>query len=98
VLQAGEQTFSTGTVLPIGRRDHHGQHQPSRIDEDGALAALDLFVGIIAVDPPFSVVLTDWLSMLAALGWRGRPAATRTSPRRRSCITAQVPSLRHCQQ
>jgi hypothetical protein len=28
VLQAREQAFSTGAVLHVGRRDHHGQQQP----------------------------------------------------------------------
>ena len=52
-----------------------------------AFAALDLFVRIKAADPPFSVVLTDWLSMIPALGWRCFPLATRTSPRNRSCMS-----------
>ena len=82
MLQAREQAFSTGAVLHVGSRDHHGQQQPYGIDEDVALAALDMFVGIIAVDPPFSVVLMDWLSMLPALGWRCRPAAGRHCWRR----------------
>jgi len=51
-----------------------------------ALAALDLFMDLKATEPPFSVVFTDCLSILAALGWRRLPAAIRTSPRSRSCI------------
>jgi hypothetical protein len=88
VLQAREQAFSTSAVLHVGASDDHGEQQPSRIDEEMALATLHMFVGIIAAHPPFSVVLTDWLSILPALGWRCRPAATRTSPRSKSCITS----------
>jgi len=33
-----------------------------------ALATFDVFVGIKAPEPPFSVVFTDWLSMIPALG------------------------------
>jgi hypothetical protein len=84
-------------VLYTGSRHHDGQQQAERIDEEMAFTAFDLFVCVKAADPPFSVVLTDWLSRIPALGCRRLPAATRTSPRSRSCITCQVPSLRHCQ-
>ena len=84
-------------VLHTGGRDDYGEDQSEGIDEDMPLAAFDLFVGVEAAEPPFSVVLTDWLSMTPALGWRRLPAATRTSPRSRSCMTCQVPSPRHCQ-
>jgi len=46
--------------------------------------------------PPTSVVLTDWLSMHAALGVGSRPAATRMPSRKALTILAQVPSSRHC--
>ena len=84
-------------VLHTGGRDHDGEEPPSGIDEDMPFAPLDLFVRINAADPPVSVVLTDWLSMMPALGCRCFPAATRTSPRSRSCITCQVPSFRQRQ-
>jgi hypothetical protein len=84
-------------VLHAGGRDDDGQDPSERVDEKMPFAAFDLFVGVKAADPPFSVVLTDWLSMTPALGWRCLPAATRTSPRSRSWMTCQVPSLRHCQ-
>jgi hypothetical protein len=86
------------TVWHAGRRHHHPQPEASRIDEEMALAPVDMFGFIIPVVPPFAVVLTDWLSMIPALGWRCRPAATRTSPRRRSWMSCQVPSCRQRQQ
>jgi len=98
VPQALEPTLGPVTVLHMGSRDRYGEEEPKGIDEDMALTAVALFVGLNAADPPVSVLLTDWLSMIPALGWRCLPAATRTSPRRRSCLTCQVPSLRHCQQ
>jgi hypothetical protein len=85
------------TVLHAGSRDDHREAQPARIDEAVALAAVDRLVGIKAAAPPVSVVLTDWLSMMPALGWRRLPAAARISPRSRSCIRCQVPSRRHWQ-
>jgi hypothetical protein len=79
-------------VLHTGGCDHDGEEPPSRIDEHMPCAPLDLLVRIKAADPPFSVALTDWLEMTAVLDCRGSPAATRISPRSRSCITCQVPS------
>jgi hypothetical protein len=87
-----QQRLRPVAVWHTGSRDHHRQDQAEGIDEEMTFAALDLFVRIEATDPPFSVVLTDWLSMLPALGWRCLPVATRTSPRSRSCMSGQVPS------
>ena len=79
-----QQRLCAIAVWHTGGRDHHRQDQPERIDQDVAFAAFDLFVRVKAADPPFSVVLTDWLSRIPALGCRRLPAATRTSPRSRS--------------
>jgi hypothetical protein len=46
----------------------------------------------------FSVVLTDWLSMIPALGVGWRPTRTRTRSRRRVCIRSQSPLSRHVRQ
>jgi hypothetical protein len=45
--------------LDTGGRDHHRQQEASRLDEDVALAPVDVLRRIVAVDPPVSVVLTD---------------------------------------
>jgi hypothetical protein len=95
--EALQQQLSTITVLHASGGDDDRQQQAERVDEDVAFAALNLFVRIEATDPPFSVVFTDWLSMSPALGWRCLPVATRTSPRNRSCMSAQVPSWRQIQ-
>ena len=50
---------------------------------------------VIAARPPFSVVLTDWLSMIAPLGVASRPSLSRTIGRSASSTRSQVPSLRH---
>lgn len=90
--EALQQQLSTLTVLHASGGDDDRQQQAERIDEDVAFAAFDLFMRVKAADPPFSVVFTDWLSMIPALGWRCWPVATRTSPRNRSCRSSQVPS------
>jgi hypothetical protein len=96
MLEDRQQTLGPITVLHTGGR-HHGQHEPYGINQEVALAPFDLLAGVIPADPPFSVVLTDGLSMMPALGWRCLPIAARTSPRRRSCSSCQVPSRRQRQ-
>ena len=50
---------------------------------------------IIAARPPFSVVRTDWLSMMAPLGVALRPSLSRTMGRSASSTRSQMPSVRH---
>jgi hypothetical protein len=57
-----------------------GDQKAKRVDEDVALTTIDLLARVVAVRPPFSVVFTDWLSMMPALGFRLRPTASRRSP------------------
>jgi hypothetical protein len=87
-----QQQLRPVAVWHTGGGDDDRQQQAERVDEEVAFAAFNLFVRVKAADPPFSVVLTDWLSMIPALGWRCLPVATRTSPRTRSCMSGQVPS------
>lgn len=90
--QDRQQGHGTLAVLHARRRDDDDEEEPERIDEHMALASVQLLGRVIAMAPPFSVVLTDWLSMMPALGCRCFPAATRTLPRSWSCMTCQVPS------
>ena len=79
----------------MSRMDHHGQQQPHGIHYDVALSTVDLLASVIATRPPFSVVLTDWLSMMAALGVGSLPADLRTAERRVSLTRSHVPSRLH---
>jgi hypothetical protein len=47
--------------------------QAEGVDQEVALAAVDPLGAVIAVPPPRSVVLTLWLSRIAALGVGRRP-------------------------
>ncbi len=82
-------------VLDIGRVDHDGQQQTDGVYHDVPFAPHHLLASVIATRPPFSVVLTDWLSIMAALGVGSLPSVCRTFGRRVSWIRSHVPSLVH---
>ncbi len=92
--QFGQHQLSAIPVLNVGGMNHHGQEQPHGVHYDVALASGNLFTRVIASGPPFSVVFTDWLSMMAALGVASRPAASRTRARKAASTRSQVPSSR----
>ncbi len=89
-----EHQLGAVAFLDIRRMDHHDQQQPQRIDQDVALAAVYVLGGVVAPRPPFSVVFTDWLSRIAALGVASRPSASRTCSRTRPCACSQTPARR----
>ena len=87
--------FCSVSVLDVSRMDHNSQQQPYGIHDDVTLATHHLLTSIIATRPPFSVVLTDWLSMTAALGVHSLPSARRTFGRSASWTPSHVPSFFH---
>jgi hypothetical protein len=96
-LEHGEVPLELGPlrVLEISPMNHYRQQQSQGVHYDMALAAGDLLARIVASGPPFSVVLTVWLSMMAALGVGALPSASRTLGRKASWMRSQVPSARH---
>ena len=83
-------------VLDVSRVNHDSQQHPYGIHDDVTQASHHLLTSVKATRPPFSVVLTDWLSMIAALvGVHSLPSARRTSGRRASWTCSQMPSLFH---
>ena len=77
-LQTLEQIPCALGILDVGRMHDHTEQQSLRVDPNVALAPLDLLGGIIAARPPFSVVFTLWLSMMAAVGLASRPSLSRS--------------------
>jgi len=71
--------FSTITMLNIGCVHHHGHNQTQRTNHQMAFSATCLLASVIASVPSFETVLTDWLSMMAALGLAWRPAMIGTA-------------------
>ena len=79
--QGRHQQRSAVAVLDVGGMDDGAHQQALRIDQDVALLTVDLLARVVArrVDarPPFSALLTLWLSMIAAVGLASRAAASR---------------------
>ena len=46
----------------------HRKEQSKGVYEDVSLATTDFLARIVTTRPPLSVVFTDWLSMMPALG------------------------------
>lgn len=83
------------TVLDVGSVDLYSKQQSQGIHHNVALTARYLLACVVAARPPFSVVFTDWLSMIAALGVGSRPSISRTLGCKVSWMRSQVPSKRH---
>ena len=75
-----------GPVAVLDIRGMHDQRydQPQRVDDQMTLAAQDLLARVVSPIPPFSAVLTDWLSRMPTLGVGFFPALRRTRARSRS--------------
>ena len=58
-----------------------------------AFTSLDFLACVVAAWPPFSVVLTVWLSIIAALGSASRPIEVRNCSRKAVLTRSQVLSV-----
>ena len=66
-------------ILNVGRVNHHADDQSQGIDDKMAFASFNFLASVIAaLGPPFSPVLVDWLSRIAALGVGSRPCSSRS--------------------
>ena len=76
-----QHQFAAVAILNIGGMHNRMQQQAYGIDEDMALLAIDLFPRVVAIridaGPPFSALLTLWLSITQAVGLASRPIASR---------------------
>ena len=79
-------------VADVGRGHLDLADQAEGVDQQVALAAVDLLGAVVAVSPPRSVVLTLWLSRMAALGVGRRPWRTRSW----ACSTRWICSHNPC--
>lgn len=84
------------TILDVARMHDGVQQQTLCVYKDMALLAFDLLTGVIARRvnrrPPFSALLTLWLSMMAAVGLASRPAFSRHATYNTWCRRFSVPS------
>ena len=81
--QSGKKQDAAVAILDIRGVNNCVEQQTQRIYENMALPALDLFACIIAMRidtrPPFSALLTLWLSMMEAVGLADRSPCSRHS-------------------
>jgi len=79
--QRHQQSVAAVAILNVGGGDDAVQEQALRIDQNVALLALDqlarIKAGRIDARPPFSALLTLWLSMMQAVGLASRSAFSR---------------------
>lgn len=79
--QTGQHENPAVPILHVRRMHHSVQQKTYRVDQDVALAAFDLLASVITDrvnhTPPFSVLLTLWLSMTHAVGLVSRSACSR---------------------
>src|SRR4051794_888265 len=78
-LQALEEIADAVRVLDVGGVDDHAEQQARGVDPDVPLPAPYLLRRVVAAGPPFSVVLTLWVSTMTALGLGSRPSRSRSS-------------------
>src|SRR4051794_9792531 len=78
-LQALEEIADAVRVLDVGGVDDHAEQQARGVDPDVPLPAPHLLRRVVAAGPPFSVVLTLWVSTMTALGLGSRPSRSRSS-------------------
>lgn len=71
--EVGEHECGARAVLDVRGVDHDRQHEAKGIDDEMTLPTTYFLARIIATRPPFSVVFTDWLSTMAALGLLSLP-------------------------
>jgi hypothetical protein len=81
-IQAPEQLGGAVAVAHISGGYLDLADQAEGVDQQVALEAVELLGAVVAVWPPRSVVLTLWLSRMAALGVGARPWRIRSWVRR----------------
>ena len=79
--QGRQQQHAAITILHIGGSDQRLQQQAELVDQYVTLLALDQLAGVKAMridrGPPFSALLTLWLSTMQAVGLASRSACSR---------------------
>ena len=76
--QFTQNKFRAIAILNISGMNHHGHHQTQRIYHQMVFSTRYLLSRVVAFIPPFEAVLTDWLSIIAALGQGSLPTWIRT--------------------
>lgn len=75
-LDPCQQRYGAIGVLSVGGMEDDAEQEARGIDSDVTLAALDLLGRVKASGATFYVVLTLWVSMMAAVGVGARPSCS----------------------
>jgi hypothetical protein len=79
--QGRQKQHAAVAVLDVGGSDQRVQQQAEFVDQNVALLAFDQLAGVKAMRingrPPFSALLTLWLSMMQPVGLISRSASSR---------------------
>src|SRR5258708_1208390 len=94
-LKVAQEFLCPIAFATIGGSYLNVQEQPFGIDGSKARASFKFLPNVESTRPPFSVVLTLWLSTRMALGVVSRPSATRTSSRNAAFMCSHCPVIRH---
>ena len=78
LLHSLQHELGAIAVLAIRGMDDNREDKPQGIDQQGPFAGLHFFASVIAMKPPFSVILSDCESTISAVGCCFLPAARRT--------------------
>ena len=93
-LDPRQQRSGAVGVLDVSGVDEDAEQEARGVDGDVTLAALDLFGRVKASGAPFSVVLTLWVSRMAAEGVGSRPACSRSITTRWWRRASHTPAFR----
>src|SRR5512132_4150883 len=77
--QAGQQPGAGNRLRRVRRLDAIGERKAEHIDQNVAFPSFRPLVTIEAANAPFSLVLTDWPSMMTTVGPGFCPVAARAS-------------------
>src|SRR3954463_7575018 len=93
-FQALQQVAQAIGILNVGRMYQDAEQQPSVSTATCLLRLFSRFAASQPRGPPLSVVLTLWVSMIAAVGLASRPAPSRSRTTKWWRILSHTPSRR----
>src|ERR671914_1512039 len=95
--QRGQQQLGPFLIMEVCRMHLGLDDQTLGVHQQVTLPSLYFLAPVVAPRPPLSVVFTDWLSIVPALGVGSLPTLSRSCSRKIVFILSTTPSLRQTQ-